>query len=380
MKPLSKKDEYALTAIAKYKAAMSETNRASMSQWLDMRLNDKAIASVKSDALALKHADDFFRGRSLAEVTPAEWVAFNASLRARFEDSTRALYLTELRRYLKDVHDLDKLPRALGQALKVPSSGSPESGQVIDADWFYRLLATCESRYTNRKHKSRFPAVPMFIALLWFLWDSGMRVSEALGLNVGDVQFDEHGSAMARMRKDQPGLKTGPRPVPLTECVAALKVWLAVHPQGPDRNAPLFCGTRSKGLRYLAYDRVYDLVVDLSDASGWTAEHTLGHLSPHDFRHTRCTRAAQANWGQQRMEDVFGWEPGSPMPSHYSHLSDEDLLKQARQDVGMDSLGYKEALDAGQKDAAFWMLLREKLGEDVAQRLRTTKPPEWRRP
>jgi hypothetical protein len=57
-------------------------------------------------------------------------------------------------------------------------------------------------------------------------------------------------------------------------------------------------------------------------------------VNPHLLRHTRATEAARSGWNEEQMRKFFGWAPGSPMPSTYTHLTAEDMRERVLKDRG----------------------------------------------
>jgi site-specific recombinase XerD len=114
-------------------------------------------------------------------------------------------------------------------------------------------------------------------ALLLLAIQTGLRLSEIIGLRCGDVSLD----AGAHVRCEGKGRKE--RCVPLTKStVAVLRVWLRERQGGPDK--PLF-PTRTG--RRLSADAIERRVAIHAAAAAQRAPSLRGkHLTPHVLRHT----------------------------------------------------------------------------------------------
>jgi hypothetical protein len=76
---------------------------------------------------------------------------------------------------------------------------------------------------------------------------------------------------------------------------------------------------------------------------------------------------------EAELRAYFGWEEESKMPARYVHLALGDMRNRVRRDAGVDSSGFQEAMDAGDKQAAFFSLLKELMQSGASQGL--TKTP-----
>lgn len=154
-------------------------------------------------------------------------------------------------------------------------------------------------------------------ALISLLFDSGVRIGEALGLRIRDLIFDQYGAVVQVMGK------TGARRVRVVgESVAYLSQWLTNHPAASDRGAPLFVGldarTRGQGMNYAMARKVIMSAARRADIK----KKVYAHL----FRHTAATRLA-GKIPEAPLEAQMGWVPGSQMTRVYVHMSGRDIDK-----------------------------------------------------
>ncbi|MEK6985197.1 MAG: site-specific integrase [Candidatus Thermoplasmatota archaeon] len=185
-----------------------------------------------------------------------------------------------------------EIPPAIHKALRVTKGGPKPRGRVITPAEFNTLLETATK---DRGCAVNPRLASLRVALLWCLWDSGMRCSELLGLNVGDVHRE---GEITRLCMPRDGLfqKTGPRDVEGVEMTRPLAVWLNQHPGRNDPSAPLFpLQYDPTGKRRICHGQVNVYLRRWSQRTGLDKP-GYKQISAHDFRHTRMTRLARANW------------------------------------------------------------------------------------
>lgn len=239
-------------------------------------------------------------------------------------DRYAATISVHLRKLFARLHGIRRpvdLPLDVYDALYVREPARRVVGYVIPDEDFEAMLhaAAGYDGETSTLHRS-----PMLVAFLWCLRDCGWRLSEALSLNLGDVDVSDGKGARFVLREDAPNLKTGARSVYGARCATAIKNWMALHPRAGDAAAPLFLGLHDRtGLARLGDQRAWIVVKRLAEESGANSKVPTGDgISPHDFRHTRCTEWFRNREGsEEQARGYFGWAPGSKMPSIYTHLT-----------------------------------------------------------
>jgi len=132
-------------------------------------------------------------------------------------------------------------------------------------------------------------------ALIMLMWDSGARISEILGLNIGHVQFDRYGAVIIVSGK------TGMRRLRLISSVPDLQAWVNMHPQRHDANTPLFVTSRKFGEqpRRLSDRTVQNRLKFLARKLGITKP-----IHPHAIRHARLTDLVRSNGGKQGLSEM----------------------------------------------------------------------------
>ena len=149
-------------------------------------------------------------------------------------------------------------------------------------------------------------------ALFALLGDSGLRIGEALGLRIKDLNFDDYGAFLVI----QDG-KTGARRVRLISSIHYMKNWIETHPK-PDRDNYIFV-TLNKNAGILKHHAARKGLIEAAKAAGITKR-----IHPHLFRHAAATRAA-GFLTESEMKVHFGWTGNSDMASVYVHLSGEQV-------------------------------------------------------
>lgn len=224
-------------------------------------------------------------GADLATLSLADfraWLAKSAS--AGVGNATRAKKLSAVRsfyRYLRTRHGIandapsllhtPKARRPLPRALSIEHAGA-----VVDAlgdDAATPALAARDS------------------ALMALLYGAGLRIHEALGLNVGDLPPE---GAPITVR----GKGGRERIVPLLAVLRAqIAAWLRHHP-APSPDAPLFLGARGKRLNAGVVQRH---LRDFRRASGLPE-----HATPHALRHSFATHLLANGADLRAIQELLG--------------------------------------------------------------------------
>ncbi|APH38214.1 tyrosine-type recombinase/integrase [Methanohalophilus halophilus] len=179
----------------------------------------------------------------------------------------------------------------------------PTNDPITPAD-VRKLLRACQSQRDR--------------AITALTYDSGARISEVLGLNVGDVVFDQYGAVVTVDGK------TGMRRIRLVDSVPEIQLWINQHPYKDDSKSPLFTTSRKKNEKFqrLNVRTVQNLFKKLAEEAGINKG-----VHPHALRHGRLTELVKLGMKEMELRIFAGWEPGSDMPATYLHLSGEDVDK-----------------------------------------------------
>ncbi len=132
-------------------------------------------------------------------------------------------------------------------------------------------------------------------AIVCLLYYAGMRVSELIGLNAGDVSRDGDKVSLKIIGKGDKERK-----VPLRiEAQEALNVWLQNRPSTEESNSAIFINTKTK--KRLTVRTVQFLVKGLTIKAGVNKR-----ITPHKFRHTFGTRLLQQGANLVDIQTLLG--------------------------------------------------------------------------
>ena len=154
------------------------------------------------------------------------------------------------------------------------------------------------------------------IALFTLLYGSGLRIAEALALDIKDAP--QAGRPLRVLGK---GNKQ--RLVPVLPAVAeAITAWLALHPQSADPHAPLFIGARGKRLDPAVAQRT---LRDFRRLAGLPE-----HATPHALRHSFATHLLAGGADLRAIQDLLGHASLSTT-QRYTAVDQAGLLKTWRE-------------------------------------------------
>ena len=152
--------------------------------------------------------------------------------------------------------------------------------------------------------------------MLCVAFERGLRPSELLLLNVGDVTFDAMG-ARIRIRRS----KTGERTMRIIAGASIMGRYLESHPLRENPAAPLWVNESTNHLNerlsWTAWNRIMKEVAQKAGVNGKRIHHYL-------LRHGSATEAAKL-FTDSELKILYGWTMGSRMPATYIHLSARDI-------------------------------------------------------
>ena len=174
---------------------------------------------------------------------------------------------------------------------------------VISDDDLRALLEVCKGRGFFERRDT---------AILRVLIDTGLRVGELCAINLSDLSLDEQLIVVGRT-KTRKG-----RIVPLgTKSAEALDRYLRARARwmtadrstrrGRDEIIRLWVGLHG----HLSPEGIRQMLIKRSRQAG------IGHIHPHQFRHTAAHRWLLAGGQEQDLARIAGWTPGSAMLGRY---------------------------------------------------------------
>lgn len=202
-----------------------------------------------------------------------------------------------------------------------PKVGKPLI-RIIEPEEFERLLLACTPQQEVGPLVDR--AAARNRAILWLLYDTGIRLSELLGLRLG--AFDrKHGLIVVQ------GKGSKERRIALgTNCLRNLLYYLDRH--RPDEEELAEWGSSGEDHLFLSETRL-PLTVNgmtllfarLRKRAGITGK----RVSPHIFRHTFAIRYLINGGDPFSLQDLLGHEDIATVKM-YMHMNDETLQEQKR--------------------------------------------------
>ena len=286
--------------------------------WLEFQ-KGMADATVEAYARDILDFEEFLGeyGISLAEPKAVDKhmvQSFTAHLfRKNIAPSSRARKLSALRslfRYLQRTHKVEADPTA--------SVRNPKQEQrhpaILNVDQMFTLLAETSRAATSS------PCTPEDLmalrdnALLELLYGSGLRISEALGLDTDDIPAGKADLiVMGKGSKER-------RILISDTCAKALERWLAVRHQVPPQRGEraLFLGRRGARLDRRQAARIVDEHARLAGIPQ--------HISPHDMRHSFATHLLEGGADLRAVQELLGHSRISTT-QRYTHLNMQALTR-----------------------------------------------------
>jgi integrase len=174
-------------------------------------------------------------------------------------------------------------------------------------------------------------------ALVDMLLYTGQRISAILNLRIKDIDLEE---GVFYLNEEAGDLKGADGKKPLLYAESAVRDWLRSHPVKDDPEARLICQKMPNAGKY-----DYEQGSTLDKSSVYRALNKIGEragvdkpMNPHNFRHTFVTIAARDyDMDFDTIKRIIGHEPDSNvMESTYAHLTDDDVIDQAKDDMGIE--------------------------------------------
>jgi integrase/recombinase XerC len=271
---------------------LSEPLRLGFLSWLagERRAAAKTVETYGRDVAAFlgflaRHTGGEVDEKLLGGLRPADiraWLAYEAGQGAG--GATRAKKLSAVKtffRYLQKKHGLENTALAL---ISRPRTKRPLPKALSEAD--ARAITRDIGEATNTAAIQARDT-----ALMCLLYGAGLRINEALSLNVGDLP-----AADAALRVTGKGNKQ--RIVPLLPAVRdAMAIWLKLHPH-PGAAEPLFTGLRGGRLNAGV---VQKNLRDFRRLNGMPE-----HATPHALRHSFATHLLTGGADLRSIQELLG--------------------------------------------------------------------------
>lgn len=291
--------------------------------WMEFQ-KGASEATVEAYAVDILEFETYLHGMGTSLERPSEITrqmvqGFSASLfRQGMARSSMARKLSALRslfRHLLRLHKIESDPCA---GVRNPKQDQRHPA-MLNVDQVFSLLdEKPEKKNATPPASAPADADEIFrlrdMALLELLYGSGLRISEALGLDVNDVRPESgHVQVMGKGSKE--------RIVPLSDtCKAALSRWLAVRDRVPPMHGEraAFLGRRGKRLDRRQAARILE---ERAAEAGIPQ-----HISPHDLRHSFATHLLEGGADLRAVQELLGHSRISTT-QRYTHLNLDALTR-----------------------------------------------------
>ncbi len=184
---------------------------------------------------------------------------------------------------------------------------------------------------------------PCTQALYWLCFDGGLRIGEALVLNIKEYDLQADGGAILRIPDVEGYTKTHDREPYVLESVPAMKAWLDLHPFDADPDAPLFTSI-VRPYRRATYEGISTRLRNDLATAGLRSDIHL-----HLFRKTSATRRVRT-MDPDEFRAFHGWSAGSRVATQYVMDSKEQARAAIRREQGLSEHGLpQKAIEVGMK-------------------------------
>ena len=302
---------------------------------LDCQVRQHSARTIEGRRQICRDFVAFTRASGFATVGTIELRAFLAALptlhvnsdppRRPIGKSSARLYYAYLRTLLNWCVDEDLIPASPLAKVKPPEA-RPDQVAPFSDDEIAKIL--------NAARTGRFPKRDE--AMILFLLDTGIRVGELVGLNLGDIdQTNRTATVIGKGDKSRMVAYS-------TTCSKAL--WRYLHDTPRQPHDPVWLaagGTNSHGA--LTRSGVYQIVSDLCKAAG-IDRHRRG---PHTLRHTFAVTFLRLGGNVFSLQAQLG-HTSLNATNIYVQFANADIQSQSRKFSPADKLGKRASLRNGQ--------------------------------
>jgi len=269
---------------------------------LEKRLSASTVESYMRD---LGQMAAFVRGAyNVAPrwVSPAMIEAFMASLYdLGAGKTTQARVLSGVKSFFNFMLLEDMIDSSPAEFIEGPKTGR-RLPEVLSVDEIDRIVATMDSATVLGARNA---------AMIEAMYSCGLRVSEVVGLRLGDLFFDE-GFVRVTGKGDKQRL------VPVSDLARErIAAYLAVRDAAATTDT-LFLNNRGRGLTRVM---VFNILKGAASAAGITRS-----VSPHTLRHSFATHLLEGGAGIRQVQELLGHENISTTEI-YTHLDAAHLRR-----------------------------------------------------
>lgn len=171
-------------------------------------------------------------------------------------------------------------------------------------------------------------------ALLITLWETGCSPHEVLSLKIKSVVLNQYGGNIILPRyidaktKTPNKLKTEfrHRTVPIATSIHDLQLWISMHPQKGDLDAPLWPSRKGGSLSYQQLYKIFKKAVKKAGIKK--------HLTPYSLRHMRLTQVAEV-LPSHELKEFAGHSKYSQVTPRYLHPNSKQIQMKIYRERGV---------------------------------------------
>lgn len=225
----------------------------------------------------------------------------------------KARKLASIKSFFKYFYNKNKLPNNIASKVVGPKIHDKDIIR-LEIDEVVKLLDSAENPHTLTKRQQSYNKITQKrdSALLALLLGTGIRVSECVGINLEDIDFNVNGFKVTRKGGNETILYFS------NEVATALLCYLEEREQNkniPQDEKALFLSIQNKRITVRAVEK---LVKKYSEASV-----PLKHITPHKLRSTYGTNLYRETNDIYIVADVLGHKDVNTTKKHYAAISED---------------------------------------------------------
>lgn len=255
-----------------------------------MRADGIGKSAIRNARVTLTQLDDY---KPLDEIDYMDIVKFINHIKDEYgyKESTINLRKTYINKYFK-FHDRDDITKKL-EVKRVLRDLNP--ADILDTDDINYLLENMKS--------------PLYKAIIAFLFESGARINEALGVKLEeDLKEINAGYDLSLYGSKTRKHNYKYREMVLIDSAAYIREWIMVRNSDSPYLFPLTDRSVNEWLKHLRETLKFGKP-----------------LNPHQFRHACATRLVLEGMQESLIRKQLGWSANSDMIAIYVHLANTDL-------------------------------------------------------
>lgn len=254
-----------------------------------MKADGIGNSAIRNARVTLEQLNDY---KPLEELEYLDIAKFINHIREKYAytEGTISLRKAYIKKYFR-YHDRDDIYKKL-EVRREARHLNPHD--ILDAEDINYLLEHMNS--------------PMYKAIITFLFESGARINEALGVKLEDITEVNIGFDVTLYADKTRKHNYAYREMYLIECAPYIREWLMMR----NSDSPYLFPIRDRS--------VSEWLKHLREALKFKKP-----LNPHAFRHGCATRLVRKGMQESLIRAQMGWSGNSNMISVYVHLANTDL-------------------------------------------------------